>query len=305
MDDAVTNQMKKRRLKQQIRRLFSNRTQKVSRSKAGNLAVTLFIAVIAIFSFFPLLLSISNSLKPINELFVFPPTIIPRHPTLDNFKMLFSLMSGTWVPFSRYIFNTVFITGMATAGNVLFASMAAYPLSKHVFPGKRLMNNLVMLSLMFVPAVADVANYMTISSLGWLNSYAAIIIPYMGTTLGLFLMTNYMVTIPNALLEAAKIDGCSEFGILWRIVMPIVKPAWLTLIIIMFQNVWGQTNSQYVYLEEMKSLPYALSQIVQGGIVRAGAGQAVGVLMLIVPAVVFIFNQSKILETMASSGIKE
>ena len=284
---------------------FFRHEKKLNRSTGGTVAVTLFISVLALVSFFPLLLSISNSLKPINELFVYPPTIFPHAPTLDNFKMLFSLMSSTWVPFSRYIFNTVFITFMATAGNVLFSSMAAYPLSKHTFPGKRLLNNMVMLSLMFVPAVADVANYLTISALGWLNTYAAVIIPYIGTTLGLFLMTNYMTTIPNALLEAAKIDGCSEFGILWRIVMPIVKPAWLTLIIIMFQNVWGQNNDQYVFAEEMKSLPYALSQIVSSGIVRAGAAQAVGVLMLSVPALVFIFNQSKILETMASSGIKE
>lgn len=293
------------RLRQQLRRVFSNRSKRLSRSKSGDVLVTLFIAAAALFSVIPLVLSISNSLKPINELFVYPPTIFPRHPTFDNFRMLFSLMSSTWVPFSRYIFNTVFVTLMATAGHVLFASMAAYPLSKHAFPGKRLLNSMVMLSLMFVPTVADVANYLTISWLGWLNSYTAMILPYIGSTLGLFLMTNYMTTIPTTLLEAAKIDGCSELKIYWKIVMPLVKPAWLTLVIIMFQTVWGQWNNQYVYLEQMKTLPYALSQIVTGGFVRAGAGQAVAVLMLLVPAVVFIVNQSNMLETMASSGIKE
>ena len=158
---------------------------------------------------------------------------------------------------------------------------------------------------MFVPAIADVINYMTISGLGWLDTYMAAIAPNIATTLGLFLITNYMTTIPDSLLEAAKIDGCSEFRIYGSVIMPICKPAWLTLIIIMFQNIWGQTHTAYIYKEAMKTLPYALTQITQGGYIRAGAAQAVGVLMLAVPAVIFVFNQSKILETMASSGIKE
>ena len=107
----------------------------------------------------------------------------------------------------------------------------------------------------------QVINYMTISGLGWLDTYMAAIAPNIATTLGLFLITNYMTTIPDTLLEAAKIDGCSEFRIYWSIIMPICKPAWLTLVIIMFQNIWGQTHTAYIYKEAMKTLPYALTQI--------------------------------------------
>ena len=199
----------------------------------------------------------------------------------------------------------MFIAVVTTAGHVVFASMAAYPLAKGRFPGKKVLHQAVLLALMFVPAIADVINYMTISGLGWLDTYMAAIAPNIATTLGLFLITNYMTTIPDSLLEAAKIDGCSEFRIYGSVIMPICKPAWLTLIIIMFQNIWGQTHTAYIYKEAMKTLPYALTQITQGGYIRAGAAQAVGVLMLAVPAVIFVFNQSKILETMASSGIKE
>lgn len=292
-------------LKHKLHYAFSNRTHRVSRSKSGNAVMFLFIGLFAAFSAVPLILAIGMSLKPINELYVFPPTLWPRNPTMDNYKMLFSLLSTTRVAFSKYVFNTVFITVATTAFHVLFSSMAAYPLSKGNFPGRNGLNQLVTMALMFVPAIADVINYQTITSLGWLDTYWAAIMPNVATTLGLFLITNYMTTIPNTLMEAARIDGCSDFGIYWKIVMPISKPAWLTLIILMFQSVWGQTHTSYIYKETMKTLPYALSQITAGGYIRAGAAQSVGVLMLIVPAVIFIFNQTKILETMASSGIKE
>ena len=288
-----------------IKRLFSNRTDRVSRSRSGDFLMFLFIGTAAVFCALPLVMSIGMSLKPIHELYVFPPTLWPRSLTGDNYKMLFTLLSTGQVAFSRYAFNTVFITVVTTACHVVFASMAAYPLAKGDFPGKKLLHQMVLLALMFVPAIADVINYMTISDLGWLDTYMAAIAPNLATSVGLFLITNYMTTIPNSLLEAAKIDGCTEFRIYSSVIMPICKPAWLTLIIIMFQNIWGQTHTAYIYKESMKTLPYALTQITKGGYIRAGAAQAVGVLMLVVPAVIFVFNQSKILETMASSGIKE
>jgi ABC-type glycerol-3-phosphate transport system permease component len=127
----------------------------------------------------------------------------------------------------------------------------------------------------------------------------------MGAALGLFIMKNYMTTIPDTLIESARIDGCSEGAIYWRIIMPMSKPAWLTVVILMFQQIWSQNNSQYVYDEQLKTLPYALTQITSGGMIRIGAAQAVGVLMLIIPAAVFMFNQTRIINTMAFSGIKE
>jgi len=292
-------------LKKSVKRLFSNRTKQVNRSKVGNLGVYIFIGVIAAYSIIPLILLVSNSLKPISELYIYPPKWLPINPTFDNFKVLFSLMSSTWIPFSRYIFNTLFVTVVTTVAHIIIAAFAAYPLAKHTFRGKTLINTLIMYSLMFVPAVTDVVNYMTISSLGLINSYMAMILPNVYYTLGLFMLRNYMTTIPTTLVEAAKIDGCSEVRTLWGIIMPMAKPAWLTLVILMIQNMWGQANNTYVYAEKYKTLPAALSQITTGGLVRIGAGQAVGVIMLIVPATVFIINQKKMVETMASSGIKE
>ena len=275
------------------------------RSHAGDAVNALLLIVAGAFMLLPMVFVVSNAFKPLDELFVYPPRLFVRNPTWDNFAALGSIFTDSWVPFSRYIFNTVFITVAATAIHVMIASMAAYPLAKGRFPGRTALNQMVQLALMFVPAIADVINYQTIVSLGWLDTYMAAIAPNVATTLGLFLITNYMVTVPDTLLEAARIDGCSDFRIYRSIVMPICKPAWLTLIIIMFQNMWGQTHTAYLYKEAMKTLPYALTQITTGGYIRAGAAQSVGVLMLIVPAVICVFNQTKILETMASSGIKE
>lgn len=287
------------------RRIFKHYSGDRNRSRSGNITMAVFIILVAVFSAVPLVMAVGMSLKPLNELFYYPPRLLPEKPTIENFASLFSLMQTTWVPFSRYVFNTLFITIVSTVGHVMLASMAAYPLAKIRFPGRNIMNKAVMYSLMFVAAVGDVANYLTISALGWLDNYAAVIIPLMGAPLGLFILRNYMTTVPESILEAARIDGCSDIGIYWRIVMPLVKPAWLTVIILMFQQVWGATNTTYIYSEELKTLPYALSQITAGGVVRIGAGQAASVLMLLIPAIVFIFNQTRILGTMATSGMKE
>lgn len=118
-------------------------------------------------------------------------------------------------------------------------------------------------------------------------------------------MKQFMEQIPDALLEASRIDGASELKTFWYIAMPAVKPAWLTLIIFSFQDLWNLSGSTFIYSESLKTLPYALSQISAGGIARAGATAAVAVILMIVPITVFIINQSSVVETMSASGIKE
>lgn len=264
------------------------------------------LSVFGLFSVLPVLLSVFQSFKPMNELFLYPPRFFVRNPTLSNYKQLFVLMSGTWMPFSRYIFNTVLITVAGTAGNILVCSLAAYPLAKHRgLPGGRVMFQLVIAALMFNAVVTDVVNYITMSALHWINTYLAIIVPACGSALGLFIMKQFMEQIPDSLIEAAHIDGAGEYRIFWRIVMPNVRPAWLTVGIFAFIGLWNGTNTTYIYNEELKSLPYALNQIVTGGITRAGAGAAVSVVLMVVPVLFFIFCQDRIVETMATSGMKE
>lgn len=281
------------------------RKKRINRSLGGNIAMFSFLGIVGAFMALPLVYAINNAFKPLDEIFLFPPRLFVRNPTMDNFADLFQLLGDSWVPFSRYIFNTVFMTGMGMIGHVLLASAAAYPLAKHKFPGRGVMFQIVVLSLMFTPAVTAIPNYMMMSWLGLVNTYWAIIIPAFAYSLGLYLMKQFMEQIPDALLEAAKMDGASEYRIFWSIVMPNVKPAWMTLIILLFQMLWGADNSSFIYSEELKSLNYAANQIILGGIARAGVGAAVALLLMSVPITVFIFSQSQIIETMASSGIKE
>ena len=279
--------------------------KKVSRSVGGDIILILFLSLMGILMILPFVYTISTSLKPANELWLFPPRFFVIKPTLKNFSDLFSLMADSWIPFSRYIFNTVFITVTATLGQVFIASMAGYVLEKKRVPGMKAVFKTVVTSLMFTSAVTAIPNYVIMSRLGWIDTYAALIVPAAGASIGVFLMKQFMVNIPDSLLEAARVDGAGEQRIFWQIVMPNVKPAWMTLIIFTVQSTWGIAGGTFVYREELKTLPYALNQIVSSGISRTGAGAAVSLLMMSVPIAVFIITQRNVLQTMMSSGIKE
>lgn len=299
------NQIKQKSGKVVLRKVFSNKASRLSRSKTGNFLMFLFLVAFALYSFLPVLLTFLQSIKPLNELFIYPPKFYVQNPTLENYKSLSTLMSSTWVPFSRYIFNSLFVAIAGTMGHILFASMCAYPLAKMNLKGGNFIFGMIVTSLMFASSVSDIVNYQTMSQLNLLDNYVAIILPALGSSLGLYIMKQFMSQIPDSLIEAAKIDGAGTIRIFWTIVMPNVKPAWLTLAIFSFQGLWNNANTTYIYREDLKSLPYALNQIVSGGTIRAGAGAAVGVIILIVPLILFILTQSQIIETMSTSGMKE
>lgn len=287
------------------KRLARRRIVRRNRSLAVDIALTIFLGLFGLFSVIPLVFIFTNAFKPLNEIFLFPPRIFVQNPTWNNFKDLFQIIGNSWVPFSRYIFNTVFLTILGTAGTVFVGSMAAFPLAMYDFPGKRTMNSLIVYSLMFNGSVTSIPNYIIMSKLGLLDTYWAVVIPAVGSTLGVYLMRNHMSHIPMSLLESAKIDGASEFKIYSSIIMPLSKPAWVTLIILSFQSLWGATGGSFIYTEKLKPVSYALSQIVSAGVVRTGVASAVSLIMLIVPITVFVISQSSVIETMASSGIKE
>ncbi|GGG23705.1 carbohydrate ABC transporter permease [Paenibacillus abyssi] len=285
--------------------ILSMRKKRVNRSFMGSFSLFVLLAVVGAFMALPLVYAINAAFKPLDEIFLFPPTLFVRNPTFTNFVDLMTLLGQSWVPFSRYIFNTFFITGMGVIGHVILASAAAYPLAKHVFPGKATLFQTVVLSLMFTGAVTSIPNYMIMSWIGLIDTYWAVIVPAFAYPLGLYLMKQFMEQLPDSLLEAAKIDGASEYRIFWQVVMPNVKPAWLTLMILLFQLLWGTDGNGFIYSEQLKTLHYASNQIIQGGIARAGVGAAVALILMSVPISLFIFSQSRIIETMATSGMKD
>ena len=279
--------------------------KKLNRSFTVSFLLFLLLAVFGLFMAIPLVYAVNNAFKPLDELFIFPPRIMVNNPMLDNFFDLFALMGNSWVPLSRYITNTLVITLVGTFGHILLASAAAYPLAKHKFPGSQIIFSTVVLSLMFSGTVTAIPNYMMMSWLGWINTHLSIIIPSLAFPLGLFLMKQFMEQIPDALVEAAKIDGASEYRIYWQIVMPNVKPAWLTLMILQFPMLWGSDGGSFIYSENLKTLQYALGQKSLGGLARAGVGAAVALILMVVPITLFIISQSSVIQTMATSGMKE
>ena len=278
----------------------------LSRSAGGDAGITVMLTILGAFMFLPMVYAISQAFKPLDELWMYPPRFFVRQPTFKNFTDLFTLMNDSWVPFSRYIFNTVFTTLMGTFGHLFIASMCAYALAKIKFPGGIFAFKTSRMSLMFSSTVGGITSFMIMTALHLVDSYLAIIIPAWGATMGLYLMKQHMEsTVPDTVLESARLDGASEIRTYWTIAMPMVKPAWLTLIILSFQGLWQQGSSIYIYSEQLKSINYAIGQIMAGGIKRAGASSASGVLMMMVPIIVFVISQSNIIETMGSSGMKD
>ena len=278
----------------------------LSRSTGGDIGITVILVILGLFMALPLYYVIIQSLKPLDELWMFPPRFIVMKPTLSNFRDLFVQMNISWVPFSRYIFNTVFVSVVGTIGNLFFSSLAAYAFAKIKFPGRKWMFSTIRTSLMFHSTVTGITSFFIMSALGWVDTYWARIIPAFATTLGLYLMKQFMDSgVSDAVLESARLDGASELRTFWVIAMPMVKPAWLTLIVYCFQGLWNAGASIYIQSEQLKSFNYAIQQILAGGIRRAGAGAAATVIMMIVPIMVFVITQSNIIETMGSSGMKD
>ena len=276
-----------------------------NRSVGGTVGLLLFIAIFAAFSMFPVIFIIGNAFKPLSELFRYPPTILPQNPTINNFYDLFEYANSSLVPFTRYLYNTGLIVLLGSVGHIILSSMAAFPLAKYKFKGNKFLSDLIVYALMFSAVVTAVPNYIVMSYLGYVDTVWSVVLPAMASTLGLYLLKNFMVLIPDSLIEAGSIDGATPFKILWKIVMPVVKPAWVTVFIFSFQGLWGNTGGNFIYSENLKPLSYMLVQIASAGISRQGLVAAASLIMFVIPVIVFIISQSNILETMATSGMKE
>lgn len=281
------------------------RAKKVNRSRAGSIFTALFLLLIGAFMVLPMIYAVSNALKPMDELFRFPPKLFPDNPTTQNFKDLFILMNTSWVPFTRYFFNTLFITVVGTVGQIVCCSFCSYALALFKFPGNRFITKMIELALMFNATVLTIPTYMVISNLGLIDTYWALILPVFCSALGMHLMRSFMSQIPTTMVEAARIDGANHFTIFWKMIMPNVKSAWLTLMIFAIQGLWNTGASIYIQTESLKTLAYSLNQIVSVGIARTGVANAVTVIMMSVPIIMFVISQSNIIETMATSGMKD
>lgn len=288
---------------------FNHRSKKkvmLSRSHAGNFGVLLFLLLICVVMAAPMLYAILQSFKPIDEIFLYPPRFYVKNPTFDNFIQVVSLAGSLWVPFIRYIFNSLFVTVVGTVASLVIAAMAGYSLAKGKFKGREAISQSVSLSLLFRSEVTAIPAYFIVAKLGIIDTYWALLLPPLASTLGVFLIKQFAVSsIPDSTLEAARIDGASEYKIFSSIVIPSIKPALLTAAIFTFNAMWNSAGtSQYIFDESLKELPTVLSTISLGGIARQGASAAVSVILMLPPIIFFIINQSSVMDTMTHSGMK-
>ena len=280
--------------------------KRFTRSTAANVFFVGMLLLAGLFMVLPLIYSIVTSFKPLDELLAFPPKFFVTRPTIHNYAVLPSLLDNLQVPFSRYAFNSLFISVAITVGHVLVAGMAAFTLSfcknkwiSAVFWG-------VQVALLFNGYTLGIPQYLIFAKLGIIDTYWVYILPALQSTTGVFLMKQYMdVSVPKALMEAALLDGAGYYRIFWTLVMPLVKPAWLTLTLFAFRDAWALQPGGTIFSESLKTLPVAMNQIAASGISRSGSVMAATVLLMIPPIAVYLVSQSNVMETMSSAGMKD
>ena len=264
----------------------------------------LILLPVLVLTILPILFIVSHAFKPIEELYAYPPKFFASRISFDNFRALVHATSQTDIPFGRYLFNSILVSILVIVISLLLSSLAAFAFTYLNFKGKKFLYAANQLAIMFIAIAVAVPRFMMITYLGIANTYLAHIIPLIAMPVGVFLLKQFMEQIPMSLIEAAKVDGAGEFRIYVQIVMPLVKPAWVTLLILLFQSLWGTSGEQYIYSEDLKMVSYALSQIATAGAARTGTLAAVSLIMILVPIAVFVISQSQVMETMASSGMK-
>lgn len=295
-------------LEKQIKRMKIskvNQAKRYTRSKAGNFFYILFLLLAAAFSVLPLIYCVTTSFKPLDELLVFPPRFFVYRPTVQNYAALPGLLSSLRVPLTRYIFNSLFVSAVTTALYIILSTAAAFALSKSKLRFRKVFFLMVQFALLFNAFTLAIPQYLIYSYLGIIDTYWVYILPMLAGTMGVFLMKQYMEgSIPDALLEAARIDGAGPYRIFFQIAIPMVKPCIMTLMLFGFRDAWAIAPGETIFTESLKTLPGAVSQITAAGIARAGSSMAITVILMIPPILIYMISQSNVLESMNSAGIK-
>lgn len=282
------------------------RYRRYTRSKAGNVFYFALLVLAGLFSVLPLIYCLITSFKPLDELLLFPPKFFVSRPTFENYKALPSLLNKLQVPMARYIFNSFFVAVFSTFLHIIAASLAAFAFSKSTLKYRKTLFLVVQVMLLYNAYTLSVPRYLIFSWMRIIDSYWVYILPAIPSAMGCFLMKQFIdVGIPDALLEAARIDGSGVIRTYWQIVMPMVKPAWMTLLLFSFKDMWSIVPAGTIFSEELKTLPQVMSSITSSGLARQGSAMAATVILMIPPIVVFMLSQSSVIETMSSSGIKE
>ncbi len=271
--------------------------------------LTILLSFLAVFMLLPIVFIFMQAFKPLSELFLYPPRFYVMNPTLDNFSQLLTSVDVAVVPVIRYLFNSVLTSILTVVVVVMVSTMVAYALSKHNFYGKNMILNVTIMALMFAPQAVIIPRYIIVQRLGLIDNYLAHILPLVAAPVSVFLFKQFVDQVPDDLLAAARIDGASEWHILFRIVIPICRPAVSTVALLTFQSAWNTMEPSIYYIENeaMRTLPFFLGTLTSGlanNVAGQGAAAAAGLLMFLPNLIFFLVMQSRVIETMAHSGLK-
>lgn len=263
---------------------------------------------LCIFMGLPLVYLFVTAFKPLNELLEFPPKFFVKSPTFKNFTDLFTRSGSTGLPIYRYLINSIFISLAVVFLSVIFSSMAGYILSKKQFKGRKALFEINTIALMFVSCAVVIPRFLIITGLGITNTFLAHILPLLAIPVGLFLIKQFIDEIPNELIEAARVDGAGDFYIYTKIILPLIKPAIVTVSILAFQSAWNNTETAMLYVsnEELQTFAYYLGTLsgASNAVSGAGVGAAAALILFLPNLIIFIIMQSKVIDTMAYSGMK-
>ena len=280
------------------------------KSITGWSAVYIIMTFIVVFMALPLVYTLSSAFKPLDELYIFPPRFWVSNPTFKNFLDLVSSIGSASVPFSRNVLNSVIVTVATVTLTCAVSAAGAYGMVIYRPPGSNFLYNVVVSALMFSPHVTQIPRYMVVNGLGLVDNYLALIIPGIAVAYNFFLLRQFLISFPKELVEAGRIDGAGELGIFRKLVLPAMKPALATLVVLSFVANWNDYFSALIYTSDqaMRTLPLAL-QTISGGsgaasIGSAGAAAAASLIMILPTITIFTLSQKKVMETMVLSGIK-
>ena len=290
--------------------MATSKGQKINPKKfdRGQWKIILIVLPLVIFMGMPIIFIINHAFKPMEELFAFPPTFFVRSPTLENFTKLMKFSDSSGIPLSRYIFNSLIVTVITVGLALLLTTLSAFALSKIKFKGRNMLAQINQIAIMFVGTAVLIPRYIVICQLGLIDNLFAHILPLVAMPVALFLVKQFVEQIPDSLLEAAYMDGATDFDVYIKVILPMIKPAIATASILVFQQVWTnmETSSYFFSDDSMKTLTFYMNTLVNANnsVAGQGMGAAASLIMFIPNLVLFIILQNKVMNTMANSGIK-
>ena len=274
----------------------------------SQLKIILMILPLVIFMGMPIIFIVNHAFKPMEELFAFPPTFFVKNATLENFTKLMKFSNTSGIPLSRYVFNSVLVTVLTVGLALLLTTMSAFALAKIKFKGRNLLAQINQIAIMFVGTAVLIPRYLVVCQLGLINNVWAHVLPLVAMPVALFLVKQFVEQVPDSLLEAAYMDGATDFMVYRKVILPMIKPAIATAAILVFQQVWTNLETSNYFLNDhsMKTLTFYMNTLVNANNSVAGQGMAAAasLIMFLPNLVLFIILQNKVMNTMASSGIK-